>query len=86
LIFYPSRSRIRNTDILLLSLKGVILHLLFIYRRSFLVICRKCGSDALQYIKFQRHLTIFILIITVVCMAIILPINFTMGSIQVFAV
>ena len=44
---------------------------------------RKCGSDALQYIKFQRHLTIFVLIITVVCMAIILPINFTMGSIQV---
>ena len=44
---------------------------------------RKCGSDAVQYIKFQRHMIIFVLIIAIVCMIIILPINFTMGDIQV---
>ena len=43
---------------------------------------RKCGSDALQYLKFQRHLIIFLLIIMLICLAIILPINFTMGNIQ----
>jgi len=46
------------------------------------MILRKCGSDALQYIKFQRHLIIFAFIIALVCMTIILPINFTMGNIQ----
>ena len=46
------------------------------------MILRKCGIDALQYIRFQRHLLIFIIIITVICVTIILPLNFTMGSIQ----
>lgn len=46
------------------------------------MILRKCGHDALQYINFQRHMVIFVLIITFICMAFILPINFTMGNIQ----
>lgn len=37
---------------------------------------RKCGVDAVQYMKFQRHLIFFMFIITVVCVGIILPINF----------
>jgi hypothetical protein len=37
---------------------------------------RKCGKDAVQYLKFQRHLIIFVLILMVVCMGIILPVNF----------
>lgn len=45
-------------------------------------ILRKCGTDAVQYIKFQRHLIIFVLIITVICISVILPINFTMGNMQ----
>ena len=46
------------------------------------MILRKCGIDAIQYIRFQRHMIIFVLIITVICITIILPINFTMGNIQ----
>merc|ERR1719334_2336686 len=46
------------------------------------MILRKCGIDAIQYIRFQRHLIIFMLIITVVCITIILPFNFTMGNIH----
>jgi len=46
------------------------------------MILRRCGIDAIQYIRFQRHLIIFVLIITVVCISIILPINFTMGNVQ----
>jgi len=46
------------------------------------MILRKCGIDAIQYIRFQRHLIIFMVIITVVCITIILPINFTMGNQQ----
>ena len=41
----------------------------------------KCGNDAVQYLRFQRHLIIFVSIITVVCIGIILPINFQ-GDIQ----
>lgn len=36
----------------------------------------KCGIDAVQYLKFQRHLIFFTTIITVACICIILPINF----------
>ena len=32
--------------------------------------------------RFQRHLIVFVFIITVICLTIILPINFTMGNIQ----
>ncbi len=32
--------------------------------------------DAVQYLKFQRHLIIFVFIMTVICVGIILPINF----------
>ena len=46
------------------------------------MILRKCGIDAIQYIRFQRHLLVFVFIITLVCITIILPINFIMGNIQ----
>jgi hypothetical protein len=37
---------------------------------------RKCGVDAVQYLKFQRHLIVFVAIMTVVCVGVILPVNF----------
>lgn len=37
---------------------------------------RKCGTDAVQYLKFQRHLIVFMAIICITCVCIILPINF----------
>ena len=37
---------------------------------------RKCGPDAVQYLRFQRHLIGFMAIMTVVCICLILPINF----------
>ena len=37
---------------------------------------RKCGVDAVQYMKFQRHLILLVLIEMIVCIGIILPINF----------
>ncbi len=42
---------------------------------------RKCGNDAVQYLKFQRHLIFFTFIIMVACIGIILPINFQ-GTLQ----
>jgi hypothetical protein len=42
---------------------------------------RKCGVDAVQYLRFQRHLILFIFIMTVVCIAIILPVNFQVSDI-----
>ncbi len=36
----------------------------------------KCGMDAVQYLKFQRYLITFVFIMTVVCIGVILPINF----------
>ncbi len=41
---------------------------------------RKCGVDAVQYLKFQRHLIVFVTIMTVVCIGIILPVNFQVCS------
>ena len=46
------------------------------------MILRKCGIDAIQYVRFQRHLLVFVFIITLVCITIILPINFILGDIQ----
>ena len=37
---------------------------------------RKCGVDAVNYLKFQRHLIVFVGIITISCVGIVLPINF----------
>lgn len=36
----------------------------------------KCGHDAVQYLRFQRHLIALTLVITVVCLSVILPVNF----------
>ena len=42
---------------------------------------RKCGTDAVQYLKFQRHMIVLVAIMTVVCLAVILPINIQ-GTLQ----
>ena len=33
------------------------------------------GPDAVQYLKFQRHMIVFVAIMTVICLSVILPIN-----------
>ena len=45
---------------------------------------RKCGADAVQYLKFQRHMIGLVAIMTVVCLSVILPINIQ-GTLQVSA-
>ena len=62
--------------------RGICSWLTSIFTLSDDMILRKCGIDAIQYIRFQRHLIIFVTIITVICLTIILPINFTMGNVQ----
>lgn len=42
---------------------------------------RKCGTDAVQYLKFQRHLILFVTVMMVMCICVILPINFQ-GELQ----
>lgn len=44
-------------------------------------ILRKCGTDAVQYLRFQRHLITFVLIMMLLCICVILPINFQ-GDLQ----
>ena len=39
-------------------------------------ILHKCGRDAVQYLSFQRYLLVYVSIITVISIAVILPINF----------
>ena len=35
-----------------------------------------CGDDALQYIRFQRHIIFYLTIIVIFCIGVILPLNF----------
>lgn len=35
----------------------------------------KCGKDAIYYLVFQRYLIVYIIFVTVVSLAVILPIN-----------
>ena len=40
------------------------------------------GEDALQYLTFQRYIIGYLLFVMVLCLSVILPLNFT-GSLQV---
>ncbi|KAL4238495.1 Transmembrane protein 63C [Mactra antiquata] len=40
-------------------------------------IVKKCGQDAMQYITFQRHILLYVVIVTLLSTAIIVPVNFT---------
>ena len=41
-----------------------------------------CGDDALQYLRFQRYIVVYLVIIVIASICIILPINFQ-GVVQV---
>lgn len=41
----------------------------------------KCGSDALQYLRFQRHIIFYLSVIVVLSICVILPLNFQ-GTLQ----
>ena len=43
------------------------------------------GEDALQYLTFQRYIIGYLLLVMVLCLSVILPLNFT-GSLQVSVV
>ncbi|XP_077443336.1 CSC1-like protein 1 [Stigmatopora argus] len=49
----------------------------FILRMDDEKIKARCGSDAVHYLSFQRHLVILLLVITVTSLAIIMPVNLT---------
>lgn len=36
----------------------------------------KCGPDAVQYLSFQRHIIVSMLIMMIISLTIVLPINF----------
>ena len=40
------------------------------------------GEDALQYLRFQRYIIGYLIFVMVVCVSVILPLNF-MGTLQV---
>ncbi|XP_046401066.1 calcium permeable stress-gated cation channel 1 isoform X1 [Ischnura elegans] len=39
-------------------------------------IMHKCGADAVQYLSFQKHIIVYIMIVMVISLCVILPINF----------
>lgn len=44
-------------------------------------ILAKSGRDAVQYLSFQRHITIYLMIVCIICISIVLPVNF-MGKLE----
>lgn len=50
------------------------LHCTWFYRDE--QILAKSGRDAVQYLSFQRHIVVYMMIVCVVSIAIVLPINF----------
>ena len=40
------------------------------------MILKRSGKDAVQYLKFQRYLLVYVTVITVLSIAVILPCNF----------
>lgn len=39
-------------------------------------IMKRNGPDAIQYLSFQRHIIIFLAIICVICLTVVLPVNY----------
>ncbi|KAK3912707.1 CSC1-like protein 1 [Frankliniella fusca] len=39
-------------------------------------IARKCGPDAIQYLQFQKHIILYVAILTLISLVVVLPINF----------
>ncbi|XP_076441822.1 osmosensitive cation channel TMEM63C-like isoform X2 [Babylonia areolata] len=56
--------------------KGIFRWILAFIRMKDIDILHKCGRDAVQYLSFQRYLLVYITIITIISIAVILPINF----------
>ncbi|KAL8602470.1 hypothetical protein ACOMHN_063337 [Nucella lapillus] len=56
--------------------KGIFRWIITFIKLKDIDILHKCGRDAMQYLSFQRYLLVYITIITVISIAVILPINF----------
>ena len=82
MLFYDKQSSVWMSDHVAKVDRGMCSWIASVFTLSDDMILRKCGIDAIQYIRFQRHLLVFVFIITLVCITIILPINFIMGNIQ----
>ena len=39
-------------------------------------ILQRSGRDAIQYLTFQRYLLVYMVVVVVICIGIILPVNF----------
>ena len=55
----------------------VITFLLYFFSVRDADIAKKCGQDAIHYIKFQRYILFYVLIVTILSTAILIPVNFT---------
>ncbi|KAM8921057.1 osmosensitive cation channel TMEM63C [Pelodytes ibericus] len=66
-----SPSDLRSKDV------GFCSWLSSIYQMKDEEIQSKCGSDAITYLSYQRHLLVLLLLVCVLSVAIILPINFS---------
>ena len=42
----------------------------------------RCGYDALQYVRFERYVIFYLIVVTVLCIGVVLPLNFQ-GDLQV---
>lgn len=56
--------------------KGFCSWLTAVFRIKDENILMKCGPDAVQYLSFQRHIIVYMLIMMVISLTIVLPINF----------
>ncbi|XP_035824906.1 CSC1-like protein 2 isoform X3 [Aplysia californica] len=56
--------------------KGIFSWIVAFWKLRDVDILHKCGKDALQYLSFQRYLLVYVAIVTVLSIAVVLPINF----------
>ncbi|XP_065347939.1 calcium permeable stress-gated cation channel 1 [Cloeon dipterum] len=72
---------VASIDSTLFVEKGFGSWLFAVFRIKDQDILRKSGHDAVQYLSFQRHVIVYMTIVTIISLAIVLPINFQ-GNLQ----
>ncbi|XP_037072136.1 calcium permeable stress-gated cation channel 1-like isoform X2 [Pollicipes pollicipes] len=65
-----------NMDSSILVDRGFFSWIVAIFKIKDDDILRKCGSDAVQYLSFQRHIMVYLSIVTLISIGIVLPVNF----------
>ncbi|XP_059482443.1 CSC1-like protein 2 isoform X2 [Neocloeon triangulifer] len=77
----PDAESVASVDSTLFVEKGFGSWLFAVFRIKDDDILRKSGPDAIQYLSFQRHVIFYMIIVTFISLAIVLPINFQ-GTLQ----